>query len=146
MGNICTNTNGLGSYAEEYSIQLIEVDPYWRYKKYNPTKPNPVKVSAVTFSGRSKTGVDLRSHTRQEFRDLSSEQKDKLTSWQGSNEDKDSTRKQRNINRKKRRSDQYNSNKLNWRNKSKKEIKMQSGLSQIMSIMIEEGKKTPLSL
>ena len=90
--------------------------------------------------------MDLRSHTIQEFRDLSSEQKDKLTSWQGSNEDKDSTRKQRNINRKKRRSDQYNSNKLNWRNKSKKEIKMQSGLSQIMSIMIEEGKKTPLSL
>ena len=72
--------NGLRSNFEGASIHLIEVDPYRRSTKSNPTKPNPGKVSAVTFAGHGKTGVDLRWHTRQEFCDLSSEQEDELTS------------------------------------------------------------------
>ena len=43
MGNICADTNGLRSDFEGASSHLIEVDPYQRSKKSNPTKPNPLK-------------------------------------------------------------------------------------------------------
>ena len=59
MGNIRANTNGLRSDFEGASSHLIEVDPYRRSTKSNPTKTKPVKVSAVKFSGQGKTGVDL---------------------------------------------------------------------------------------
>ena len=141
MGNICSDTNGLRIDFEGAASHLIEVDPYRIFKNFNPTKPNPVKVSAVTFSVRGKTGVYLRWDTRQEFRDISSEQKDELTSWQDSNEGKSSIKKQRTINSKKRKSDPDNANKGNWQKKFKKLIKMQSGLSHNMSIMIKEETK-----
>ena len=80
MGNIRSNNNGLRSDSEGASSHLIEVDPYRRSTKYDPTKPNPVKVSAVMFAVRGKTRVDLRWNTSQEFRDISSDQKDELTS------------------------------------------------------------------
>ena len=48
--NIRSKTNAPRSYFEGASSHLIEVDPYQRYKKSNPTKTNPVKVSAVTFT------------------------------------------------------------------------------------------------
>ena len=101
-------------------------------------KPNLVKVLAVTFYGHGKTGVDLRWHTRQEFRDIFSKQKDELTSWKGSNEGKASIKKQRTINSKKQKSDLENVDKGNWRKKFKKSIKTQSELSHVLSIMIEE--------
>ena len=101
-------------------------------------KLNPVKFSAVIFSGRGKTGVDLWLHTRQEFRDIFSKQKDELTSRKGSNEGKASIKKQRTINSKKRKSDLENVDKGNWRKKFKKSIKTQSELSHVLSITIEE--------
>ena len=54
MGNIWAETNILRSDFEGASSHLIEVDPYWRSTKSNTTKPNPAKVSAVTFAGRGK--------------------------------------------------------------------------------------------
>ena len=86
MENIRSDTNGLRIDSELGSIHLIEVELYRISTKYKPTKPNPVKVSAVTFSGRGKNVVDLRWHTRQEFWYLFNDQKDELTSWQVSNE------------------------------------------------------------
>ena len=83
MENIFSDTNGPRIDFEGASIHLIEVDPYWIYTKSNPTKPKPVKVSEVTFDGRGKTGVNIRWHTQQEFRDLSNDKKDELKSWQG---------------------------------------------------------------
>ena len=68
MVNIRANTNAPRSYFEGASSHVIEVDPYWRSTKSNPKKPNPVKVSAVTFDRRGKTRVDLCWQTRQEFR------------------------------------------------------------------------------
>ena len=65
LGNIRANTNGIRSDFEGASSHLIEVDPYRRSKKSNSMKPNPATVSAVTFSGRGKTRVDLRWNTRQ---------------------------------------------------------------------------------
>ena len=86
MGNIRSDTNGLRSDSEGASSHIIEVDPYRRSTKSNPTKQNPVKVSEVTFSRQVKTGVGLHWHTQQEFRDLSSKQKDEPIAWQRSNE------------------------------------------------------------
>ena len=145
MGNIRSNNNGLRIDSEGASSHLIEVDPYRRSTKYDQTEPNPVKVSAVTFSGRGKTGVDLRWQTWQEFRDISSDQKDKLTSWKGSNKIKYFIKKQRTINSRKRKSDLDNSEKGNWQKNFKQEIETQSELSHIMYIMLkEETKKSSL--
>ena len=90
----------------------------------------------VTFYERRKLGVDLFWHTQQEFRYISSEHNDELTSWQGSNEGKASIKKQRTIDSKKRRSDQDNAKKGNWQKKFKKSIKMQSGLSHVIYVML----------
>ena len=144
MGNIRADTNGIRISFERAPIHLIEVDFYWISTKSNPTKTNPVKVSAVKFSGHGKIGVDLCWHTRQEFCDISSKYKDELTSWQRSNEVKSYIKKQRTINSKKQNSDPVIFDKVNWRNKSKKEIKAQSGLSHVMSIMLKEEKINPL--
>ena len=67
MGNFRSDNNGLRSDSKGASSHLIEVDQYRRSTKYDPTKPNPVKVSAVTFSGRGKTEVDLHWHTQKNF-------------------------------------------------------------------------------
>ena len=138
MLNFCANTNEINSDFEGASSQLFEVDPYRISTKLNPIKPNTVKVSAVTFYGRGKTGVELRWHTKQEFCDISSDQNDELTSWQGCNEGKASTKKQRTINSKKQKSDPDNADKGNWKNKFKKATKAQSGISHGMSIMLKE--------
>ena len=138
MINIRADTNGLRSDFEVSSSRLVEVDPYWRSTKSNPTKPNPGKVSAVTFYRRVKTRVDLRWHTRQEFRDIYCEQKDKLTSCQGSNEGKVYINKQQNINSKKQKIHPDSSDKGNWQNKFKKSIKTKSRQSHVMYIMLEE--------
>ena len=138
MGNIYTDTNGLRSGFEGTLSHLIEVDPYRRSTKSNPTKPDPVKFSEVTFARHSKTGVDLCWHTRQEFRDISSEQKDELTSWKGSNEDKATIKKQKISNINKRRSEPDNSKKGTWRNFFKKAVKTKSGILHVMSMVIEE--------
>ena len=138
MGNICANTNGLRSDFEGASSHLIEVDPYLRSTKYNTTKPNPVKASEFMFDGRGKTGVDLHWHTQQEFRDIYSDQKDEVTSWQGSNEGNASIKKHRNINSRKRKSDPDNDKKGRRRKKFKKSIKTQSRLSHVIYIMLDD--------
>ena len=85
MVNIRAEANELRNDFEGSLSHLIEVYPYQISTKSNPTKPNPVKVSAVMISWRGKTEVELRYHTWQKFRDLSSDQKDEPTYWQGSN-------------------------------------------------------------
>ena len=67
MVNIRANTNDLRIDFEGASLHLIEVDPYQRSKKSKPTKPNPVKVSAVMFARQGKTVVELHWNTLQEL-------------------------------------------------------------------------------
>ena len=75
MGNIRVDTNGLRSEFESASSHLIEVDKYTRSSNTS-NKNQQDNVSSVTFSGRGQTGVDLRWHAWQEFRELSDAQKD----------------------------------------------------------------------
>ena len=123
MVNIRANTNGLRCDFEVTSSHLIEVDPYQRSTKYNPKKPNPVKVLVITFSGRGKTGVYLCWNTSQEFRYLSSEKKDELTSHKGLNEGKASIEKHWTSNIKKRRRDPDNYEKGNRWKKLRKQLR-----------------------
>jgi len=69
MGNIRADMNNMHSNFEAAASHLIEVDPYHRSSNQqgNNNRGKQANVSAVTFAGRGKTGVDLRWHTRKEF-------------------------------------------------------------------------------
>ena len=138
MGNIRADTNGLRSDFEGATSHLIEVDPYNRSIK--PTKDRNPKISGTALGGRGNTGVDLRWHTRKEFRELASEQKDELTEWQTSNSDRAAIKKQRLQENKKRKGQNENSDKDNgsWKKKFKKAIKTKSGLAHVMAAMVQE--------
>jgi hypothetical protein len=59
MGNIRADTNGMRGNFETAAGHLIEVDPYRRgTNQANPNKGKQATVSAVTFAGRGRTGVD----------------------------------------------------------------------------------------
>ena len=141
MGNVRANTNNLRSDFEATANHLIEVDPYRRSTTRGPQSQNKVaNVSSITFSGRGNSGVDLRWHTRKEFKALTSEQKDELCQWQSSSEGKKELKTQRKNNSKKRKSDTGDSEneKGGWKKKFKKAMKTQNGLSHIMSVLMEE--------
>ena len=141
MGNVRANTNNLRSDFEATANHLIEVDPYRRSTTRGPQSQNKVaNVSSVTFAGRGNSGVDLRWHTRKEFKALTSEQKDELCQWQSLSEGKKELKTQRKNNSKKRKSDTGDSEneKGGWKKKFKKAMKTQNGLSHIMSVLMEE--------
>jgi hypothetical protein len=139
MGNIRADTNNMRSNFEAAASHLIEVDPYrCASNPGNNPKGKQTHVSAVTFAGRGKTGVDLRWHTRKEFGALTSEQKDELTAWQNTKEGKKVVKEQRGADN--------NSNKRvapgtasdSWKKKLRKAIKTQKGLSHVMTVLAEE--------
>lgn len=138
MGNIRADTNGLRSDFEGACSHIIEVDPYNRSTK--PSKDRNPKVSGTSLGGRGNSGVDLRWHTRQEFRDLSSDQKDELTEWQSSNAGRTAIKKQRVDDNKKRKGkgDHNDRDGGNWKKKFKKAIKTKSGLAHVMATMVQE--------
>lgn len=148
MGNIRANTNNMRERFEDAASHIIEVDPYRRSTRQTQDQQRRAQVSAVTFAGRGQSGVDLRWHSRQEFRDLTPPQKDELTSWQNSSDGKKEMRKQRNDFHKKRKHEEANKSggngnngdtqKDNWRKKFKKALKTPKGLSHIMSVLREE--------
>jgi len=151
LGNVRADTNNMRSNFELSAAHLIEVDPYRRSSKSNPKMAEP-KISAVSFAGRGQSGVDLRWHTRQEFRALSSDKKDELTAWQRSNDGKAAIKKSRdsvdgNRNNRKRNGGEggNKSDSETWKKKFKKAIKTQSGLSHVMSVMLaEESDASPI--
>ena len=144
MGNVRADTNNMRGNFELAAAHLIEVDPYRRSFKSTSNKSIDANVSSVSFAGRGQSGVDLRWHTRQEFRELSSDKKDELTAWQRSNEGKAAIKKSRDGGKsktsKRKHGDEQpsKSNNDNWRKKFQKAIKTQSGLSHIMSVMMAE--------
>ena len=140
MGNIRADTNGMRSNYETAASHLIEVDPYRRASNQNTNKGKQANVSAVTFAGRGKTGVDLRWHTRKEFGELTSEQKDELIAWQKTKEGKKTIKEQRSGTQdtKRKAPGGANSSDMTWKKKLKKAIRTQKGLSHVMSLLAEE--------
>ena len=145
MGNIRADTNGLRSDFEAASSHLIEVDPYRRSSNTDQRRQPGAKVSAVTFAGWGKTGVDLRWHTRSEFWNLTEEQRDKLTEWQGTDAGKTAVKKQRAAQQKKRAAEEGDGSKGSWKKKFKKALSTKKGLSHVMSTLMEvEHESAPL--
>jgi hypothetical protein len=96
MGNIRADTNGTRGTFETATSHLIEVDPYRRgTNQTNPNKDQQANVSSISFAGRGKTGVDLHWHTRKEFKELPSDQKDELIAWQRTKDGKKAVKEQR---------------------------------------------------
>lgn len=138
MGNVRADTNNMRSDFEATSNHLIEVDPYKRSSRNNQANKPNANVSSVSFAGRGKTGVDLRWHSKQEFRDLPAPQKDELIEWQKSGEGKDAIKAQRKAERqsggdKKRKSG--NGDGGSWKKKFKKALKTPNGISHVMSVL-----------
>ncbi len=142
MGNIRADTNNMRNDFEAAASHLVEVDPY-RRSTCHAQSNRSANVSAVSFAGRGKTGVDLRWHTRQEFRDLSNEQRDELMEWQNTSDGKKAIEKQKKNSfggGRKRRADGQSSRPQgeSWKRKFKKAIGTQSGLSHVMSVLRDE--------
>lgn len=79
------NTNGMRDNFEATVTWLLPSCPYNRYAKgsgRNQGGGAQANISDVTLQRESKTGVDLRWHTKKEYAQLSKEQKDELYQWQ----------------------------------------------------------------
>lgn len=143
MGNVRADTNGMRSDFEAASNHLIEVDPYKRIR-HSSHKSNIANISSVSFAGRGKTGVDLRWHSRHEFRALTDEQKKELREWQSTGDGRKAVaaaKKQDSASSTKRKARDDNSGSTtggNWKKKFKKALKTPQGISHIMSVLKDE--------
>jgi hypothetical protein len=145
IGLIRSNVNNMREDFESAANALIEVDPYRRSQR-QPQKPAG-QVSAIDFSsGRGDSGVDLRWHTPTEFRALTQEQKDELTSWQKSPDGKEVLQKSKTEYQNKRKGDRGGKNKGRdnaMTNKKRKQwlkgyVKKPEGLKHVMSVLARE--------
>ena len=143
IGLIRANTNNMRNDFEKAASSLIEVDPYKRANKGggNPRQGN---ISALDFkAGRGTTGVDLRWHTVQEYKNLGDDQRVELQSFMRSEEGKKLMKKSRAAAAKKRNTDSSDKGKAgtgNWKKKMKKALKSPHGIKTVMAILGEEEK------
>ena len=78
------NTNNMRENFEATVTWLLPSCPYNRYAKGSGRNQGGAQanISEVTLQRESKTGVDLRWHTKKEYAQLTKEQKDELYQWQ----------------------------------------------------------------
>ena len=152
LGLVRANTNKMRSDFELAASTLIEVDPYRRGQRLNKTPD--ANISGLDFNaGRGSSGVDLRWHHPKEFKALSGDQKDELTTWQKTNEGKKILTKSREAaDRKRKASGRPSGNggtkgdgkaigQGAWKKKLKRAVKTQNGFKTIMSVLAEEETK-----
>ena len=94
IASIRVNIDGMRSNFEAAVAFLLPVDPLVKHKEKLHKAP---QISNVTLKGKaqSRTGVDLRWHTPDEYRTLSREQKNELYEWQKTKEGRNTTNKQK---------------------------------------------------
>ena len=82
LASIRADVNGMRSDFEKAVAFMLPVCPYAKHSKKN--NPNAAIISDATLQGKgsSKTGVDLRWHTKEEYQKLSKAQRDELWKWQ----------------------------------------------------------------
>ena len=90
MGSIRINTNGMRQNFERAVAFLLPVCPYARNQAELKENRQVPTVGATTLKNmsESKTGVDFRWYTKQEYVKLSPDQKAELYEWQHSKEGK----------------------------------------------------------
>ena len=144
IGLVRANTNNMRNDFEVAASALIEVDPYRKSQRGEQGKGRGAQISAIDFkAGRGSTGVDLRWHPKKEFKSLTDEQRDELTTWMKTSEGRKFLKKSRDTNALKRKSDgngndKNNGNNGNWKKKLKKAIKTPKGLAHVMSVIAAE--------
>ena len=150
IGLVRSNVNNMRTNFELAANALIEVDPYIRSRRTTP-KPT-ANVSSIDFSsGRGDTGVDLRWHTPKEFKALTKEQKDELTSWQKTDDGKAVLAKSKEDALAKKRKENDSGEKGETHKKRKKWlkgfIKKPAGVKHVMELMatVEAKNATMLS-
>jgi hypothetical protein len=92
IAQIRINTNGMRDNFDLAVESLLPVDPYVKNDK---GKKKGAQISALKGQQDSKTGVDLRWHTKDEYKTLTKAQRIELSEWQKSKAGKDSVNKQK---------------------------------------------------
>ena len=88
IASVKIETNLMRDNFEEAVAFILPSDPYTRSNnRFNRDVARISDTNALKNSQMSKTGVDLRWHTRSEYAQLSQEQKQELYEWQQSNTD-----------------------------------------------------------
>ena len=146
IGLVRANTNNIRNDFEGAASALIEVDPYHKGQGGGQGKGRGAQISSIDFkAGRGNTGVDLRWHPKKEFRSLSDEQHEELTTWMKTSEGKKFMKKSRDTNAKRKQDGNGNGNGNdksssggNWKKKFKRAIKTPKALAHVMAVMAEE--------
>ena len=88
LSSIRINTDNMRDDFEKCVAFLLPVCPFVKSKVNSNKNPRLPTVSSTTLknSGDSKTGVDFRWHTHNEYSKLSKAQKQELRNWQQSKE------------------------------------------------------------
>ena len=97
LASIRVNTNGMRNDFESAATFLQQVCPYTKYKtnQRNNRVHGVAEISDLRLKGKgqSKTGVDLRWHTKAEYKRLNKAQRQELYQWQQSKDGRDSKAK-----------------------------------------------------
>lgn len=90
IASVRINTNNMRSDFEAAVAFLLPVCPYMKHRSSNSGE-NRANISDATLKGKhhSKTGVDFRWHTKQEYSKLTKPQRKELYEWQRSKDGKE---------------------------------------------------------
>lgn len=99
LASIRANVNGMRENFESAVAFMLPVCPYAKHSK--KTNPNTAVISDATLLGKgsSKSGVDFRWHTKEEYQKLNKEQRDELFKWQRTKQGKAAMKAGRNNNK-----------------------------------------------
>ena len=82
IASICVDTNGMCSNFEAAVAFLLPVEPYIKHRTAGDKNITIADTQALKNKSNSKTGVDFRWHTPEEYTKLTKEQHSELYQWQ----------------------------------------------------------------
>ena len=97
LSNIRLNQNNMRDDFEAAVAHILPVCPYSKHRSSNRQNERVANISDATLAGKSssKTGVDLRWHTKKEYAKLNQDQKRELYEWQQTKDGKAMIEKQK---------------------------------------------------
>ena len=96
LASIRADCNGMRGNFEKVVAFMLPVCPYAKHARKN--NPNTAVIFDATLLGKgnSKTGVDFRWHTKEEYRMLNKAQRDEFFKWQKTKQEKAAMKADRN--------------------------------------------------
>ena len=149
LANIRQDTNGMRDEFETAVASLIAVDPFVQNKATK--RATPFDISSVsTQHGRGpKTGVDLRWYDLDEFKSLSSAQKDELRVWQKTKDGKKAISNSKSTfykNKKKRKTEDNGDKSSKQKNKTNARISaLEKTVNEQKALIDEQAKLAAIS-